>query len=1626
MNGNIKTSADTQIQIALGSLLETVVDKYEFVSDTISTSLRKIAKQHPNDVLKACSTFGRLKDVDLDHLGVVLLIMEDVCREHIVSIDGDTIMILIELCLDLMTDNVNHEPKVQMPASGVLVALGTKHCIQVVDGLMGKLSAGVVPHYTVPHTLGSLASANAFGVVPYIKNILGILLPLLAGLKQDVVKQSFAYVLGKFCEAILEYTTNPEQAPDPTISIVDFQTEMSMAYDVLFSIWLHAREVKLVETVLYALGAMFSILSEEKVRQHTSKCIQVLLAQYRKHKEAQAITKCLGSVIFISSRHDGTLLEPQVGVILQALSDLVCIAPDYAQPELLRTHSEVLRCYECLCTHYTDHTLDHILAQMKNNAEKDRIRGLVVLTHLTNTANGTIKNRLKNVLTALENMLNETNMRVKKTIMKAIVAIAYKGLLNNAEVSAEKFLKFIVSLCCKQHIYSPTDQQEITETKQVADNTLYMLSTSVKELECVLWDLLLKCLLAAEYSDACVVLLRCLTHLASRKVSGGQSSDAAFVRCLALLARPLDNFRGNFIINFLRNVKLLDSEPFNVIWESRLPHLLKYLEQNYDSFNVKEWEDLLFDFLTTLLEAANDIKFEESLVTCIKDQLPLYVNRPAELDGGLRNAEKSLVLKCLAIICCQLKSKEVIEQVLNVILQSVKPNDMNELQACAEAIGICSRSHLQIVFDKLYAIRKDILLKKSSKFFSFGFMKDQKGDAEIERVRYVILASYAEICNEAPADALLRVVQTEILDFVLHELHNCKEFTIRRVCLRAVGCVADALHPNRNKLHIQIQDRDKVLQLVSAQLQLHNGPEYIELFPVVIPVLTSLVRLPNVLESQNRLKLLKLCFDNVFNASAIYCKLGNSTHGDVKLAPHVFTSFSKVNLLVQELLVQSISPATLDEVFMLLEQWLGRKKLEQRLPALEALRTALQTYLDNMKFAYEGPSTFGQTGIILARVVPRCTDPNKNTRKVAVECVCLMLCISGRYEGHMRDNDKVLSNSLLHVQEQIDTEDPKLLFNLITELATIIGNNIPKYQLGHFVDTLLEGLLDVEASSSNGSSVVLNTVIKLKGADIQPFVGELLEKLLSTLDKITCSRTRSTALATVLSFANHHIKAVVGIILQQPLPYEQSTCSCWAILSTDNALTVEILYQLKKILKSCVFYEEQKNADKLRIATLKPLQAICALHELFKSKEIHELCKQQFSELFSLMFIALASYVDTAAPVYSSAEKKASAVPNRSAYKMTPFKICVDAFKLFLQNAESKRAAANLINCSDSLNSFMTLVPELTESVCSDYPQSLAYLVSCLGPYLRSDTDAQRTAVVAFFAFLLKHRLNNQAVLIENVLEMLLEVHNDPCCDVRKFSLRGLGHAAEFLNPDLTQMHSTEILNALMQGLDYSNTSESEVALESMLSFSKLIQVVSRNQLGQCHVTAAVRIKPLLQNEQALVREASILLFGDLASSLGPDDAFKEQIFGNIVAFLLHLSDIDDNVIKACKKTLRKLGPFLDCPKVNSMIQEHLLDDANLHFPQFCTDLIKAMSEALQEYFPQFIMTSLSFFKSSWVNIRANGALISGLLYAQTLPEFRSSVSLDALSYRLLQLLKDGEPEVRSRAAESLAYVFTT
>lgn len=408
-----------------------------------------------------------------------------------------------------------------------------------------------------------------------------------------------------------------------------------MAFDILYTNWLFSREPKVSETVLNSLAAMYPVLSVEKVTQHTTKLIQTLLNLYKRSIDTYSITKCLSSVIKIASNVNGMLLEPLLPNILHTLSDLVCISADYAQPELLKSHSEVLRCYSCFALHFTDHTIDQLVIQLRNNNEKERIKALFVLTHLiTYSEESVVQRKYKEIIKQLNEMLNENNIRIRKALVKIIVAFASKKVLTNVELNPDgpdKYLEVIIRMCRKQTGLKSNEinVEELNDIRLSAENTLFMLSTSVPELEANLWVLLMDSYLDTEYDEILVILLRCLTYLASKRES--ECCEEAFIRSLVLLSFPVseNSFRETFVLNFLKNLRVSKSEGYKSVWETKIMQLNKYINQNYENLTVNEldeWHDLLFDFFNLILDAVGDEMFNRTLIEKAGRQLKVYSN----------------------------------------------------------------------------------------------------------------------------------------------------------------------------------------------------------------------------------------------------------------------------------------------------------------------------------------------------------------------------------------------------------------------------------------------------------------------------------------------------------------------------------------------------------------------------------------------------------------------------------------------------------------------------------------------------------------------------------------------------------------------------------------------------------------------------------------------------------------------------------------------------------------------------------------------------------------------------------------------------------------------------------------
>ena len=82
------------------------------------------------------------------------------------------------------------------------------------------------------------------GVVPQLKDVLARVLPVLASIKHDNMRWAFAFCMGQFCEAIITYMANLDQAKDRSWHATNFSAEVFTCYEFMFSNWLTSQKRK--------------------------------------------------------------------------------------------------------------------------------------------------------------------------------------------------------------------------------------------------------------------------------------------------------------------------------------------------------------------------------------------------------------------------------------------------------------------------------------------------------------------------------------------------------------------------------------------------------------------------------------------------------------------------------------------------------------------------------------------------------------------------------------------------------------------------------------------------------------------------------------------------------------------------------------------------------------------------------------------------------------------------------------------------------------------------------------------------------------------------------------------------------------------------------------------------------------------------------------------------------------------------------------------------------------------------------------------------------------------------------------------------------------------------------------
>lgn len=262
----------------------------------------------------------------------------------------------------------------------------------------------------------------------------------------------------------------------------------------------------------------------------------------------------------------------------------------------------------------------------------------------------------------------------------------------------------------------------------------------------------------------------------------------------------------------------------------------------------------------------------------------------------------------------------------------------------------------------------------------------------------------------------------------------------------------------------------------------------------------------------------------------------------------------------------------------------------------------------------------------------------------------------------------------------------------------------------------------------------------------------------------------------------------------------------------------------------------------------------------------------------------------------------------------------LDAFKAYLENIEMERLAQVLavhpqLASSSDLNKFMEILTPMAGAVVGQLSMSssaMEQVVDAVADRISSPYDSQRIAAVGLYSQLVPLKPTGQ--LISIIMQHLNSALSDPNPLVRGFCVRGMAYVGNLNDQDVDK-YSEMSLTALLKGIDDNNSDcFINIPLESMKGLSRIVMALHKDKLESFQVSLAIRIRPLFENVSSEIREAAILLFGDLCRIKTTDhgtrskspietmtpvsEALREQIFTNFFSLLLHLSESDTQIVR--------------------------------------------------------------------------------------------------------------------------------
>ncbi|GCC38075.1 hypothetical protein chiPu_0016586 [Chiloscyllium punctatum] len=1603
------------VELFSASLIKMTAEEDEDSRKKILNSLYILGCHHPEMVLTVCHDYLSHHSTLTGLQGAVIFdTMTMITKKTLEQISEGLAQKILSLAALWITKLTGSQADSQEAASNLLVTMSFRFMDQVLQLTMENLKEGNVPNAYMVKTLTKMSTENTLVMMPFLKSIIGTMIPVLFGVKQDELKVVFAAALGSFSKSILLYLENTEKASDLTVTKDSFYSEISTVYSTFFKVWLQKEPSKLNIQVVEALGYVSSLLPKDKFEKELPKMIPAILSLYKKQPGHFSITECLRQLLDAAMEMGHPGLKTQLDNLLNNLHQQICLSVGANNQYTTKNQTEILRCFIVLAPIYADSLVDFLLLKLENTEQQMRVGTLTVLRHLISSVSSHLERKQVKIVAAIKPMLqmNCTNHE-KKLIAQVICAMAQHGYLEPEEGKAT--VEFLIRQCAAS-IDSTTSELTNHQEEQVTDEDLatvcetvmFMITNTVK-MEDALWPFLLECVTMTQYTKALTTICNCLAHLGKKKPQGiGErfsliySGNTNVPRAQALLARLLlvsccPNQGRSRAAAALRLLQVLN---FNIHpataswWDEELPALVDQLQGHLkECLHDQEWEEKLLLFLSKTLNIIDDEEWTSQLGDEMYQQIDTHDRSPQE---------KGFLYKALGIVLSQVRKRNIKEE-LHQMLLSVQHNENAEREGAAIAIGFCAMTHFNDTLSSLEEFANSNRIMSTNSFFHNN---NDKPDVDLDQAKSTLVLCYGNMALYTPEELLSRIeshILSAISEFITSGNRikaKPRNLTLKLSIIKAVTMIAKSLHSNYQSIPFNFIRKRELLMYMQNLIQ--DEPQELLHGPVRKLAMIACLHLVQLHTESNQTdiltsQLIHTCLTSTFSILPLELDKDKDMASSKDSTTLYIQTITALQELLKEILLQDLSSEGVQAMFQQFEEWIISTKDYERERAMDMILVLLK-YMEKLD-----AFPLINMGTLIGQIMPHCADPLISIGQIVIDCLYTIFNIQLSYGGTNLDQYKEQLEVLKSIRQALAYPDTSVLLQTCLQITEVISKCTPHEQLGNLLLMAFKGLSDQQLSCSSAAAILIKTIIKKHGNELQNQVPELLEVLRSQLQLIRCKEAKLSVLRSIAILAKQNTAAVVSCLLTYPVPLDMNTTEIWRSLAEDTdcaPITIQVLLDtLNKQLptgekKTYPIYENvalYPNAESLAVT--------CALYQIINTPTSAQAVIQLFPKLFSTLLIHLNSSINVYLPKVLAPDSEArqfefvveSQTPRSGDMCMKCAETLMD-----LLDRTGKQQVLNCLIENGGWNLMMDIhksvmgIVLLVKTMASYTDTSLTRIIDELAEFMPSLQECQKITVAAFFGELLRSSLVLQLQLTDTLMNRLLQWLPNSSPVLQLLCIKGLDNITTGA-PQCIEKYSRQVLYSIISMMGSREHNNEVLMFEVLSCLDKHLNLLKTSTIKPFLIKILTAVQPFFEFTSDKIRAEAFTVLGSLAKcgTRDPKSCLCRQIHLNLVRLLLQLDGNSKEVSRSCNSTLHSVIPLIISAKAVSVIVKYL-EEPTLKYMEF----LRVISQQLIKDFPErihgYIMDCMSYFNNPEEQLRANAVTLSGLFFRRPEKHSRS------------------------------------